>query len=367
MRLVGGPDVQPPRYGADVITGTGVPDPSALYRVRDSAYAPDLLIAAVAELDLFSWLADHGPIMVDDLRSGLGLADRPTDVLLTYCAALGLVDRDVEAGDRIDLTELSRHHLVDGSPFDLRAYYRSLAERPGVGEVLEVLRTDRPAAWASAKPASEHGDPDWSSRLADPAFATRITAAMDARGAFLAPVLAEVVSDVPVTALLDVGGSSGVYAAAILAARPETRAAVFERPPVSLAARTLLDDRGWAHRIDVLTGDMFTDPLPAGFDVHLYSQVLHDWDTARVRHLLASSFAALPPGGTLIDHDAHIGRDKRGPLPVAEYSVLLMHSTPGKCWSVGELTEMAESVGFIDFEHRAGAGERSVFLARKPS
>ena len=63
--------------------------------------------------------------------------------------------------------------------------------------------------------------------------------------------------------------------------------------------------------------------------------------------LLASSFAALAPGGLLLDHDAHVAADKRGPLPVAEHSVLLMHSTPGKCWSVGELTAMARRVGFV--------------------
>ncbi len=169
------------------------------------------------------------------------------------------------------------------------------------------------------------------------------------------------------TALLDVGGSSGVYAAAMIADRPGARAAVFERAPVDTAARTLLAARGLADRIDVVTGDMFTDALPSGFDVHLYSQVLHDWDAAQVRQLLASSFAALLPGGTLIDHDTHVDAGKRGPLPVAEYSVLLMHSTPGKCWSVAELAGMAEDVGFVDVEHRAAAGDRGVMLAREPS
>ena len=99
----------------------GVPDPTVLYRVRDGVYATDLLIAAVARFDLFSWLAGRGPVPADGLRAGLGLAERPTDVLLTYCAALGVVDRDVEAGDRVALTELGRH-LVAGSPFDLRPY-----------------------------------------------------------------------------------------------------------------------------------------------------------------------------------------------------------------------------------------------------
>ncbi len=345
-----------------------VPDPTRLYRVRDGVYAADLLIAAVAEFDLFSRLDELGPAPAAAVRDTLGLADRPTDVLLTYCAALGLVERDLAAGDRIALTELARRHLVAGSPYDLGPYYRSLAERPAVAELAGVLRTDRPAAWASASPAGPPtGAGDWAGRLEDPGFAARITAAMDARGAFLAPALAAAVAELPITALLDVGGSSGIYAGAVLADRPGVRAAVFERPPVDGAARTLLAARGLADRIDVITGDMFAEPLPAGFDVHLFSQVLHDWDGDRVRHLLAASFAALPPGGWLLDHDTHVDADKRGPLPVAEYSVLLMHSTPGKCWSLGELTELALATGFVAVEHRSTAGDRGVLLARKPA
>jgi 3-hydroxy-5-methyl-1-naphthoate 3-O-methyltransferase len=348
-----------------------VPDPTTLYRVRDGVYAADLLIAAVAEFDLFSWLAAHGPVGAVELRAELGLAERPADVLLTYCAALGLVDRDLDGGDldggdRIALTELGRRHLVAGSPFDLRAYYGSLAERPAVRELADVLRTDGQAAWASAQPANAGHEPDWSGRLGDTSFAERITAAMDARGAFLAPALADAISDVPMTSLLDVAGSSGVYSAAVVSGRPGVRAAVFERPPVDVAARTLVAARGLSDRIEVITGDMFADDLPSGFGAHLYSHVLHDWDAPRVERLLTASFAALPPGGLLIDHDTHVDADKRGPLPIAEYSVLLMHSTPGKCWSVGELTGMAERVGFVDVEHRPTAGDRGALLARKP-
>jgi 3-hydroxy-5-methyl-1-naphthoate 3-O-methyltransferase len=362
-----------------------VPDPTALYRVRDGAYAADLMIAAVAEFDLFSWLAGRGPVTVAAVCAGLGLADRPADVLLTLCAAHGLVDRDPAGGDTVTLTPLGRAHLAAGSRYDVRPYYRSLAERPGVRELAEVLRTDRPAAWASAAPPSPGpvagpvvgagpdpapapvaGPADWAGRLADAAFAERITAAMDARGAFLGPRLAAAVADLPISRLLDVGGSSGVYTAALLADRPDARGTVLERPPVDAAARTLVWARGQAARIEVVTGDMFTEALPAGHDAHLYSQVLHDWDRHRVRRLLAASFAALQPGGWLIDHDAHLDADKRGPLPVAEYSVLLMHSTPGRCWSVGELAEMATGVGFVDPVQRPAAADRSVFLARKP-
>ncbi|GEL16324.1 hypothetical protein [Pseudonocardia asaccharolytica] len=47
--------------------------------------------------------------------------------------------------------------------------------------------------------------------------------------------------------------------AAALRDRPDARAGVFERAPVDVAARTLLRARGLADRIEVITGDMFTD------------------------------------------------------------------------------------------------------------
>jgi hypothetical protein len=35
--------------------------------------------------------------------------------------------------------------------------------------------------------------------------------------------------------------------------------------------------------------------------------------------------------------DAHINTAKNGPLPVAEYSVLLMFASEGKCYSISEM------------------------------
>lgn len=345
-----------------------VSDPTGLYRIRDGAYAADLLIAAVGVFDVFTWLAEYGPTPAAALRAAMGWTERPTDVLVTLAAAHGLVERDLDADDRVGATALAREHLSAGSPHDLRPYYASLAERPAVAELAAVLRTDRPASWASAPAVGgpDEVDHDWAGRLDDPAFARRITAAMDARGSVLGPPLAGAVADLPIERLLDIGGSSGVYAAALLATRPGARATVVERAPVDAAARTLLAERGLAERIDVATADMFTDPLPDGADAHLYSQVLHDWDAARVEHLFAASFAALEPGGVLFDHDAHLDPSRTGPLPVAEYSVLLMHSTPGRCWSTAELAEMATRVGFVDVAHRPTTADRGVLVARKP-
>jgi hypothetical protein len=119
-------------------------------------------------------------------------------------------------------------------------------------------------------------------------------------------------------------------------------------------------------RVDVHAGDMFAEEFPQGSDLHLFSNVLHDWDEPAVRSLLEKSFRALPPCGRLAIHDMHINEAKTGPLPVARYSCLLMHSTDGKCYALSELRRFLGEAGFIDMEFHPTASDRSVVLAAKP-
>ncbi len=52
-----------------------------------------------------------------------------------------------------------------------------------------------------------------------------------------------------------------------------------------------------------LSGNFFTDPLPAA-DVLIMGHILHDWDLAQKRMLLAKAHAALPNGGALIVYES---------------------------------------------------------------
>ena len=115
-----------------------------------------------------------------------------------------------------------------------------------------------------------------------------------------------------------------------------------------------------------VAGDMFEDAYPSDCDVHLLANVLHDWNESNVRTLIARSFAALRSGGLLISYDAHLNSDKTGPLPVAEYSAFLMHSTLGHCYSVDEIKLYMSEVGFQNFSFADVACSRSVVLGYKP-
>jgi predicted O-methyltransferase YrrM len=134
---------------------------------------------------------------------------------------------------------------------------------------------------------------------------------------------------------------------------------------VDQIAAKRIAQRGFTDRVGVLAGDMFKDALPRDSDVHLYSNVLHDWGVPEVQQLLAASFNALKPGGLLIIHDAFINADKTGPLPVAAYSALLMHSTQGKCYSTAEYEKYLADAGFCEFQFCTTAADRGALTAIK--
>jgi len=330
-------------------------DPTPIYRARDGLYAIDLLAAAVVHLDLFTWLADH-PSTLGAICVQFDLKVRPADVLMTLCNAMGLT---TPAGGCFHLTLRAREHLSASSPFSLAPYYASLRDRPQTLDMVKVLRTGKTANWGSYEPD------DWHRAMERPEFAAQFTAAMDCRGVHLSGAMAKKLNLDESKALLDIAGGSGIYACSLVAHYPHLKAAVFEKPPVDRIARESIARRGGEGLVEVIAGDMVTQPLPGGFDVHLLSNVLHDWDEPFVRELLAKSHAALEPGGLLIVHDAYINAEKTGPLPVAQYSALLMQLTEGKCYSVGEMRSYFNEIGFDWIDHHHSAADRSFILARK--
>jgi precorrin-6B methylase 2 len=333
-------------------------DPTAIYRYRDGLYAADLLTVALVELDFFTWL-DRNPGDLHAICRSLEIRERPGDVMLTLFVAMGFLKNRRGV---FSLTELAREHLVKTSAWFIGPYYASLKGRPVVKDLLGVLRTDKPANWGSLKQEKE-----WAKAMEDETFANQFTAAMDCRGVYLGQAVAGALDLRGHKSLLDIAGGSGIYACSIVALHTHLKATVLEKPPVDRVARNAIAKRGFAERVSVQAGDMFGEPLPGGFDVHLISNVLHDWDVRVVKRLLAKSFEALEAGGTLVVHDAHLNADKSGPLHVAEYSVLLMHSTEGRCYSVSEMEAYLREAGFTDFHFAPTAAGRSVVTVKKPS
>ena len=313
-----------------------ITDPSHLLRYRDSIYATDLLVCAVAYFDFFTFLKGARRTF-DDICVNFKTASRPTDVMLSLFLSMELVEK---AGTVYKLTDISSEYLVSDSAVSLVPYYASLKSRPQCKEFRDVLKTGKPAGWSS----SEDGI-DWKEAMRDDQFSAAFTTAMDSRGAFLARKLTENIDLSHHVSLLDVAGGSGVYACMIAQKFKQINAAVMEIPPVDAAAKRSIESKGMTDRVNVIAGDMFTE-LPQGYDAHLFANTFHDWDIGSVQKLVENSFSSLEPGGSIIVFDAHLNKDKSGPLSVAEYSCLLMHSTEGKCYSTKEIDTVFQKAGF---------------------
>ena len=338
-------------------------DPTPIFEQFRGSYATELLTAAVVEFDLFNRLA-RAPRTFDDLRGDLDLAQRPAVVLITAMRAMKLLD--AEDSGRLTLSPLARHHLVSDSPWDMSGYIGLAAQSPGVREMIVRLRTNRPAG-------EERPDEGTAfifragveSAMEREASARHLTLSLAGRAKNVAPILAERYPLNGASRLLDIGGGSGVYSIAWLQRHPNLRAVVWDRPEVLKVAQEMAETYGVADRLECIAGDMFADRLPTGCDVHLLSNILHDWDVDDCKTLIRRSAEALETGERLLIHDVLLNDELDGPLPIALYSAALFTIPEGRAYSALEFRSWLAEAGLMDEEITPTLVHCAVIAGRK--
>ena len=100
--------------------------------------------------------------------------------------------------------------------------------------------------------------------------------------------------------LLDVGGGTGSFLLAVLRRYPALRGALFELPGACAVARQRLSAEPEGKRIDIIEGDMFKTPLPAGHDVLLVANTVHVLSALRNLDLMGKMRATVQSGARLL-------------------------------------------------------------------
>ncbi len=320
-------------------------DPTPLFEIYRGQFATSLLVAAVAEFDLFGVLA-AGPLMLEQLARQTSLADRPLQVLLTALRAMGTLERLPDG--RHQLTALAAEHLVPGGDYFVGDYFALARDSAEVRELVARLRSNRPKGADDAGAGFIFRD-GLKSAMEEAKAARHFTLALAGRAKNVAPVLAANLPLPGVTRLVDVGGGTGVYSLALLRANPQLHAVVWDRPEVLRIAAEFAAGAGagWADRLELQAGDFFTDPFPTGADAILFSNILHDWDVAECRRLLSRAAAALPVGGRVLVHDVFLDDDLGGPLSAALYSANLFIVTEGRLYTAEEVRGWLREVGLV--------------------
>ena len=294
------------------------------------AYQPACVLGVAAELELFGLMA-AGPQTAADLAARAGADGRALVMLLDALVALDLLTKD---GPRYACAPGVAAALTAGKGSVLAMAQHQMNCLRRWSQLAQVVKTGRPAP-RTASIRGEAGD--------NQSF---IEAMNDLAGP-VAPVMIPEINVVPWTRVLDVGGGSGTWTLAWLAANPAGRATLFDLPHVIPLARTRLTAAGVAFRVTLVPGDFVTDPLPAGADLAWISAIIHQQSRAQNQELYRKVAGALTPGGHIMIRDMVMDERRTAPVAGALFAINMLTGTQtGGTFTFAEIQEDLQAAGF---------------------
>lgn len=271
----------------------------------------------------------------------MALADLATPMSIRVAATLGLVERAgsegataeqlaAETGTVASALECMLDHLVTVGVFDMEkesGRYRPTAlgaqmseDAPGgVKPLLDINRAggrtelafvdllETITTGASAY-VHRYGRQFWEDIDAQPELRRSFDAQMKWRYQAQAPQIAERFDWSRFSEIVDVGGGDGNVLETILRAHPTLRGQVVDLPPSAAAAAERFAAAGLTDRATAVPGSFF-DPLPAGADAYVLSDIVHNWDDDNVRKILTRCREAAAPDSTVVVIESIRGQD----------------------------------------------------------
>lgn len=309
-------------------------------------------VMAAVDLGVFDLLAPPG-MPEAAAAEAVGLPPRPARALLDTCVAVGLLARD---GETLTNTALADDFFRTGARYSLANYVKD--ERWGWR-----AWTDLEAALkADASPLRQH---EGGYRQPTEDFLLDF---LHGASTWCGEWLAREGDFAGVTRLMDVGGGSGAISIEVCRAHPAMRAVVADMPAVVARTAQHIEAAGFRDRIDTWGGDFFTDPLPAGADAAVFSQLLHDFSADRCRALLRRVSDALPAGAPVMLLEIMPDEARRGPVNAVAFAVaMVIYTEGGDAHTQSQYREWLKEAGFQGFSARPTGGRMITTLieARK--
>jgi hypothetical protein len=271
------------------------PTPDHILQIGMGFWPAKTLLSAV-ELGVFTILAD-GPQTGAALEDALGLHPRATADFLDALVALGLLGRRGDGPEaRYMNTPATALFLDRGSP----RYVGGLLEMANAR--LYPFWSDLTPALKTGKPQNEikqNGKPLFDELYADPKRLEQFMQAMAgvSRGNFEA--FAEKFDFAPFRSHVDIGGATGQLAAIVQARHPHLASRSLDLPVVRPIAERHIKAAGLERRVEAGEIDFLKEEFPQA-DLITMGMILHDWNLAHKKMLIAKAFRALPEGGAFV-------------------------------------------------------------------
>ncbi|MDT8857884.1 methyltransferase [Paracoccaceae bacterium Fryx2] len=323
-----------------------------------SGFVQSQALLALVELRILHLVAE-GPRHARALADQCGIAEPRMQVLLQAGAALRLLRRNRDGSFGLarrgaaflavpGLEPMVRHHSV---------LYRDLADP------VAFLRGETTPGLAGFWPYV-HG----AGGAADPSVVAVYSELMADSQGLVAEDTLRLVDFSGIRRLMDIGGGTGAFIAAIGRAHPGLELALFDLPVVAAGARARLAEAGLGDRVTIHSGSFRDDALPHGADAISLIRVLFDHADATVTALLARVFDALPPGGRLIISEPMSGGEKPDRATDVYFAFYTMAMQTGRTRSAAEISALLRAAGFERVTAHPGPRPyvTSAVTARKP-
>lgn len=325
--------------------------------------ALDQIVLASEEDDrrfMDQWIADYGTCALSaademgiyEALVGGGLSSRDLAVALSLdeagvrsvCRALVAMGVLLGSGDSFELGERAHAFWLRSSPsyrgheFD-RFWHWDQHER-----IAQTLKN----GWAPLLDADESFSHGWKRGEVSAESARNFTRVM--HSLILSPSLAAVRSGAfrNVGHLVDVGGGSGVLAAAVLAHHDGSRATVMDLQPVCDASVEILAETTSGDRVEYFPANFFEDRWPKDADAYSLSNILHDWPMDDCGKILGRIAKALAPGQSLFVLEALLEEGSCSPQMTTLFSMLMQINHRGQQFTERELRALLEEHGFCN-------------------
>jgi hypothetical protein len=137
--------------------------------------------------------------------------------------------------------------------------------------------------------------------------------------------------------MLDLGGGTGSFLFAILRHHPGLKTTLFEMPPAAALASKRVAYTPLEGSVEIMVGDFFHDPIPAGHDVVLLANILHNFSPEHNLVLLRRIRSSVPDGARLLLVDFWTDPTHIQPMFAALMAgEFLVHSGEGASYSEEE-------------------------------
>ncbi|MDJ0628142.1 MAG: methyltransferase [Rhodobacter sp.] len=324
-----------------------------------SGFVYSQVLLALVELRLLRRLAER-PANAESLAGAVAVPAERLETLLRAGAALGLLKQRRDGRFALarrgasllgvpGLDAMIRHH---------RVLYRDL-EDP-VAFLRGETETELAGFWPYVFGAASAEDPGSAQTYSELMADSQVLVAED---------VLQTVGLSGVDHLLDVGGGTGAFLAAVGREYPELKMSLFDLPAVVPGAQDRLGAAGLADRVSITAGSFRDDPLPGGADAVSLIRVLYDHSEETVAALLHRVRDVLPPNGLILVSEPMLGDSRPEKAGDAYFAFYCMAMRTGRTRSAGQIAGLLQAAGFVDIS--APRPRRpfvtSVVTARTPS